>query len=1129
LSLTEAGTESGGAVLERRFPSRPEAVAEARRALDELAEALDPAGLVNLRLLVSELVTNAIRHGPGGEDAEVTLRVTVRDDVLRAEVADPGDGFTPPRTRGDGIGGWGLLLVDRIADRWGVAAGAPTRVWLELAGVRRREIPESAWPSGLDTALLDRLRAAVVAVDLDGVVTRWNRHAEVLFGARSDETIGRRVAELLNDPADQEAAEATLRRVRAGESWDGEWLAPRRDGSRVWVRVASTPVHDERGLVLGLLAALVDITERKRAQAALAESEERLRIALGAGRMGTWDWDVRAESVRWSESLEEIHGLAPGTFGGRFEDFQRDIHPEDRARVLSAIERAITSDEDYALDYRIVRADGSTRWLSARGTVFRDDGGRASRMAGVCVDITERKETERALHVQFEVSRALANAGSVEEAVPEVLEAICRALGWELGLLWRVDEGRHVLRCEGGWRAPTSSSAAFLGASRGLTFERGTGLPGRVWSTGRTFWFPDVSLDADLLRARTVVETDLHSALVFPITLRDQILGAVECFSARIREPDDALLRLVGSVGAQIGQFLERMDAEAQVGASEARKSAILSAALEGIVTIDEDGAVVDLNPAAEDMFGLRADEAVGRELAALVIPERYRDRHRAALERIREGNGGRVLGRRMELEGLRSNGSEFPLELTITRVEPQDGGPSLFTGFVRDITHRKRVDELQGRLLESERRTREQLEVAHERMTFLADASVVLASSLDHRKTLGKVASLSVPRLADWCAVDLLDADGAIQSVVLAHVDPEKADVARELRRRFPPRPDDRIGVAAVIRSGRPELHPVITDEMLQRAIADPERRDLVRRLGLRSLMAVPLVARGRTMGAITFASAESGRTFGQADLDLAQDLARRAALAIDNARLYEERSHIARTLQRTLLPRRLPEIAGAEVAAFYQPAGVMQTEVGGDFYDVFPSVDGAWDLAIGDVCGKGIEAAALTGLVRHTLRTTAMREPHPSGALSGLNEVLVREDGDRFCTVAFGRLEVRDVGARLTVSCGGHPMPLVLRRDGRVGTVGVAGSLLGVFEDVRLEDRSTVLGRGDMVLFFTDGLVDPRHPNALGEQALRTLVQGCVDLDAQQTADRLGDAVADPAGEAPDDVALLVIRIGP
>jgi PAS domain S-box-containing protein len=870
------------AVVDIRLPVDPGAVAEARAALSELEGRVSFECLENVRLLVSELVTNSIRHGPTGSAAVVGLRVELEDSILRAEVEDGGSGFAPRLgPAADGMSGWGLVLVSKLADRWGVHPGPPTRVWFEMDG----------------------------------------------YGSRQN-------------------------------------FAP---GSR-------------RGSV---------------------ESSE-LGVALAAGRIGIWTWDLTTGVIGWSESLELIHGLEPGRFGGTFEDFQRDIHPEDRERVMSAIRDAVDHDAEYALDYRIVRADGEIRWLGVRGEVSRDGEGRAVRMSGVCSDVTERKEADRALEVQYAVARVLSDASSVDVAAPALIRAIAESLRWELGALWLVldAEDGEVLRFVGGWHDPASDLDSFLEASHGFEFRRGDGLPGRIWDSGQAAWIADVAAVPRLTRAPVATVEGLHAAFVFPVTLGDKVTGVLEFFSERVREPDQAVLDLVGAVGRQIGQFVAQTQA-------------------------------------------------------------------------------------------------------------------------------RLRLQELRVRLLENERAAREAAEAARERMTFLADASVLLSSSLDYRRTLAKVARLAVPRLADWCSVDVLEPDGHIQSVAVAHVDPSKAEIAREYRDRFPPMRDDPGGLADVIRTGRSELWNELPDQLVEQAVIDPEHRRFLRELGLRSAMLVPLTARQRPFGAITLASAESGRRFTEADLELAEDLARRAAVAIDNARLYEERSRVARTLQRTLLPRVLPEIPGVEVAAFHQPAGVMRSDVGGDFYDVFEAGDGAWGIAIGDVCGKGVEAAAVTGLARHALRAAALGRSRPSSALADLNEVLRREEGDRFCTVAFGRLDEVDGRVRLTLALGGHPLPLVMGRDGTVTTTGTPGSLLGVFEDLILTDTSVELTPGDAVMLYTDGLLDTRWPLGMDERALSALLASCTGMDAGQIADRIRDAVTDLRGEAPDDTAVLILRV--
>jgi PAS domain S-box-containing protein len=767
------------------------------------------------------------------------------------------------------------------------------------------------------------------------------------------------------------------------------------------------------------------------------------------------------------------------------------------------------------------------RWINARARLLFDRSDRPVRMVGVCADVTADKEAAQRLIAQHAVARLLAESETLDEATPRILAAIGESLGWELGTVYLVDRRSWVLRCADTWAAIPERAPSFLQATREFAPVTGLGLPGRVWEERRAVWIDDVTKDDNFPRATAAARDDLHSAVAFPILLGPEVLGVLEFFSHDLREPVEVMLRMMSTIGNQIGQFVERKRVEAVVRESEARKSAILQSAQDAIVSMDADGLVVDFNPAAEEMFGYHAPDVVGSELASLLIPSADRDRHRASLARYLETGQTTIMGRRVELLALRADGQELPVELSVTRVD--DPGQMLFTAYIRDISDRRRVEQMRAELLANERAARAEAESANERLSFLADASVALASSLNYRKTLAKLTKLAVPRVADWCTIEIVEPNGSVQSIEVTHSDPEKIATAKEFRLRYPPDPSEPGGIHEVIRTSRSIVYPEITDEMLEAEIRDPEQLDLARSLGLRSTMIVPLIARGRSMGAITFASAESGRRFGDADLEFAEDLARRASLAIDNARLYEERSHIARTLQRSLLPPELPEVPGIELAALYQPAAIERNEVGGDFYDVFEIRDGEWAIAIGDVCGKGVEAAALTGFARHTLRAVAVHQRVPSAVLSTMSEALRREDGERFSTVAYALLEPQAEGARLTVACGGHPLPLVLRRDGHAETIGVPGTLLGIFEEVELEDRSIELEPGDTVVFFTDGLIDSRRSHPLGEGGLLDFVRTCVDLDAHGTAERFLEAVADPDSEAPDDVAIVVVRVRP
>jgi PAS domain S-box-containing protein len=413
------------------------------------------------------------------------------------------------------------------------------------------------------------------------------------------------------------------------------------------------------------------------------------------------------------------------------------------------------------------------------------------------------------------------------------------------------------------------------------------------------------------------------------------------------------------------------------------------------------------------------------------------------------------------------------------------------------------------------------------DRLEFLAEASAVLSSSLDFEHTLAAVARLAVPTLADWCGVDVVSDSGEIQEVAVAHVDPAKVALAHEFRERYP-RPDAPGGSAHVVRTGEASLTPLVTDEMLQAAAQDEEHLQMMRALGLASIMILPLNARGKTLGALTLVSSNPARQFDQGDLAFAGDLARRAAMAVDNARLYRERSRIAETLQHSLLPPTLPDIPGFQVAARYYPA-TEGTEVGGDFYDLFQTAEDRWSIVIGDVCGKGVDAAALTGLTRYTVRATALQRDEPQHVLSALNDTILAEELEgRFCTVIYGSLHTDGGDALLTLTCAGHPLPLVIRASGQIETVGHPGTLLGVLPQVVLRDHTVRLEPGDAVVLFTDGITERRRDAELfGEAGLRAALAQHAGEPADRLAERIERAVLDFGEGGPrDDMALLVLK---
>lgn len=356
-------------------------------------------------------------------------------------------------------------------------------------------------------------------------------------------------------------------------------------------------------------------------------------------------------------------------------------------------------------------------------------------------------------------------------------------------------------------------------------------------------------------------------------------------------------------------------------------------------------------------------------------------------------------------------------------------------------------------------------------RVAFLSATSRrLLDAPLDYATTLARVAGLLVPDLADACAVREFPPDGVAPRAVVHHVESIGPDEARRL-------------------------------------LAGP------------SALVAPLRARDRDLGEVTVAAA--GRSYDAADQALVEEVARRAALALEHSRMYEERSTVASTLQRALLPPGLPAVPGIELATRYSPAG---NEVGGDFYDVVQIGPARWLLAVGDVCGKGIEAASLTAMVRYTLRAFAADAAGPADLLGRVNRALVPQlDDERFCTLACAFLDVAET-TTMTVSLGGHPNPLLVSACGaEVRTVGRPGGLLGALAEPDLFDDTVVLEPGDALVVFTDGCVGEDPSRAERELA------AVLAAEAGSGAGRLAEAVEQAARTAvahTDDLTILSCR---
>ncbi|TMA58232.1 MAG: PAS domain S-box protein [Deltaproteobacteria bacterium] len=496
--------------------------------------------------------------------------------------------------------------------------------------------------------------------------------------------------------------------------------------------------------------------------------------------------------------------------------------------------------------------------------------------AGIMRDLTARKRSERRLAVQHVTTRILAESATLDEATPRILQAIAETLGWQVGAIWIVDRGRKVMRCVELWHVRSTAVPEFEAMSRRITLPPGAGLPGRVWATGESAWICDIADDPNFPRVATARREGLHGGFAFPIRVASEVLGVVEFFSRAIEQPDKALLQMTEAIGSQIGQFMERRRAEQAARESHALVRSVIEGTTDAVFVKDREGRYLMINSAGAAALRGTVDDVLGKDDRQLLPPETA-----AALQAADHEVMTTEATRTFEDVITTADGPRTYLTTKGPYRDPA-GNVVGVIGIARDITER-------SELLAREQAARAAAEAAERRAAFLAEGERLLASSLDLDTTLSTLARLAVPELADWCSVDVLETDGSVRRIAVAHADPSRAEIARQLQ-VYPPDPAGRHPRSRVLRTGRAELIPEITEAELAAVAASPEHFEVMRRLGYRSCMIVPLVARGRSLGALTFVTAESGRRYGAPDLSLAQELAARAALAVDNARLYRE-----------------------------------------------------------------------------------------------------------------------------------------------------------------------------------------------------------------------------------------------
>jgi PAS domain S-box-containing protein len=544
------------------------------------------------------------------------------------------------------------------------------------------------------------------------------------------------------------------------------------------------------------------------------------------------------------------------------------------------------------------------------------------------------------------------------------------------------------------------------------------------------------------------------------------------------------------------------VDARRQAVEAEHRFTSLFDANVTG-VTISGESRLLEANDAFLEMVGRTREElAAGLDWPAMTAPDSL-DADERALESLRATGAAPPYEKRY----LRPDGSEVPVLISGSRLQTD---PLLVLATAFDLTERQSVEREMAALLERERDARFEAELAGARWSRLQEITASLSASNSPD---------AIARAVIHHALEDLSASAG--ALVRGVVDPQLAHAVGfppplvEQWRAFPATLPPPLLEAA--REGRTVRHT-----------GTPDADDAPALPATKTVIALPLEVTGRVLGAVVLAFREA-RELTAEDEQFLELLTRQAAAALDRAQLYENRAYVARKLQEGLLPERVADVPGLETAIVYESISG-SGEVGGDFYDLFETGRGSWALAIGDVSGKGTEAAVVTGLARHTIRAVARVEDDPAGMLDFLNGALRRHAGvPAFCTVGCAVIEADADGFVVRLASGGHPFPIIVRADGALEEVEVLGTMLGVTDDPLFDVRTVRLAPQDAMVVYTDGVIDARRSGGerFGEERLFAALQAAAGGTAAHLARAVESAVREHhPGTSADDRAIVVLR---
>lgn len=899
------------------------------------------------------------------------------------------------------------------------------------------------------------------------------------------------------------------------------------EDGRVWSETDEEVLHH-------LSAALSDHVET------LQELQDRishLDLGFDAAGIGTWDWDLGTGSMTWDERLHRALGTSPrdvqdlGTFSAL-------LHPDDLERVTAALERAVREGTDFIETFRMLRPDGEQLWIESRGRRIVDRAGRPVRVLGVAYDISESRA------VADQLIRVLDAMGS---------GFITIAADWQVAYA-NVAATRVLRRSRDQLVGRPIDSA--------LPPDLATRLRGsfaHASGAGEPISFQIASEDGEQwLEAIVHPNPDGLAVVLSDITEQRRIN---ELATASLEAREQAVVAVSERQAAQ-ARF-ERLANAGEALAPALDLSTALEVSLDLVVPSLADCAVVHLgdgdDPLELHLAAVRHPDPAGQEALIRVFGTWTRRSLLLDEGADAEASGGTAIGRgrpitidgafidalasseqdRRDLESLHvTSGVIVPLlargrTLGMMALGAMNGRtiPEGDMVLIEQLATRMAVALDNARLFADAQAARQTAEAASAQLALLSEASQSLGATLDVREAVGRLARLVVPVLADWSLVTLVDEDGELVDVGRWHRDPAKlplvdAYATTRIRSSMANAP-----VRQAVRTRRPVIITDVDEAMLVSAISDPGVRDIARDLRIGTSIELPLVARGRVLGAITLLNERGRRPLTDEELATAREVASRAAVALDNAQTFARQRRVAEELQHSMLTNP-PEPDHIQIAVRYLPAAPT-VQVGGDWYDAFLDRDGNTVIVIGDVMGHDISAAAAMGQIRSLVRGIAFdRHESPSQVLARVDGAMAGLAVGALATALIARIEQSSEEAaagvrRITWCSAGHPGPLLVTPAGDVRELPTPpGMLLGVDPTAQRRDNHAMLDPDSTVVLFTDGLFERRSMSL--DAGLELVRRALGDLAAHPLNELCDGLLSRMLPTAPeDDVALVAVRL--